>query len=159
MGGLGTDLLAGDSGFETIAVSELTRYIAEIRMAEKLSERVRLRLRDEMSRKNLSQRDLAGMLNTNQSRISKLLSGQIALDVDALEELCVVLGIAPTEAVRDHGLEFCAEMTPTELRLFQEMRKEPHRFEGVLAIFEVRTKTNKPDRHAGRIVEKKLTHR
>lgn len=128
-------------------------------MAEKLSERVRQRLRDEMSRKNLSQRDLASLLNTNQSRISKLLNGQIGMDVDDLDALCMVLSVPPTEAVRDRGLEFCAEMTPTELRLFEQMRREPSKFAAVLALFEVRTKTNKPERYAGSVTDKKPTRR
>lgn len=128
-------------------------------MAERLSDRVRARLRDEMSRRAVSQRDLAGLLNTNQSRISKLLNGRTAMDVDDLEEVAVALGLAPTEAVRDQGLEFCSEMTPTELRLFQLLRKDLRLFALVLEMCEIRTKTNKPERHAGRLVDKKPTRR
>jgi transcriptional regulator with XRE-family HTH domain len=155
----GTDFPASDSDFETIAVSGLTRYIAQICMADKLSERVRLRLRDEMTRKNVSQRDLADLLDTNQSRISKLLNGHVDMRVDDLEQLAFGLGLPIVEVIRDQGLEFFAEMTPTELRLFHQMRREPDKFAGVLALFEVRTKTNKPERYAGRSTDKKVTRR
>lgn len=129
-------------------------------MAEKLSERVRLRLREEMARQDISQRHVAQILKSNQSRISKLLNGRVAFNLDDLESFCFVLGIPPTEAVRDLGMEFCAEMTPTELRFLEQIRKVPKDIlPGVLWMFDVRTKTTKPDRHAGRLVDKKLTHR
>lgn len=91
-----------------------------------VAERARLRIREEMSRKHLSQRDLAGILEGwSQSRIAKLLTGRVHITLDDLESLCFAVGISPTEAVRDRGLEFCAEMTPTEMRLLEVLRGMP----------------------------------
>ncbi len=99
------------------------------------------------------------MLNTNQSRVNKLLNGKIAINLDDLEDFCTAFQLSPTEVVRDQGLEFCSEMTPSELRLYQLFKKDKNVFEAVLQICEIRTKTNKPERHAGRLIDKKPTRR
>lgn len=91
----------------------------------RLSDAVRERLREEMARQNLSQRDAAQLLNWSQSRIAKLLTGRIQLDIDDVEAFSTVLNVRPTELVRDRGLEFAAEMTPTELRVLERLRALP----------------------------------
>jgi transcriptional regulator with XRE-family HTH domain len=79
-----------------------------------------------MSRKRLSQRDVASLLGGwSQSRVAKLLTGRVEMTVDDLGDLCFVIGISPVEAIRDHGLEFLAEMTPTELRFLERPRQLP----------------------------------
>lgn len=90
-----------------------------------LNERVRQRLRDEKARRGLSERDIAGMVGWSQSRVAYKLNGRTAISLDELDALCFGLGIQPSEAVRDRGLEFCAEMTPTELRLLEQIRRLP----------------------------------
>lgn len=89
----------------------------------KLSEQVRLRIREEMARKDMSQRDLAGLLDWSQSRIAHLLTGRVEMSVDDLAGFGFALGLAATEIVRDRGMEFVAEMTPTELRLLERIRQ------------------------------------
>jgi len=91
-------------------------------MADSPSERARRRLTDEMKKQHLSQRDLAGLLNWSQSKVSKLLKGRSDLGVDDLFELCFAVSLSPLEALRDRGLEFYAEMTPTELRVLEQLR-------------------------------------
>lgn len=71
----------------------------------------------------VSQRDMAGWLGCSQSRVAKLLNGRVGLGVDDLEILCRAVGVSPTEAVRDRGLEFVADMKPTELRLLELFRR------------------------------------
>lgn len=160
VGGFGAIAPGCDSDNEPVAVSGLTGHNGALTpMAERLSERVLMRIREEIGRRDWSQRDVAGMLNTNQSRVNKLLNGRIAMNIDDLEEFCTALQLSATEIVRDRGLEFCADMTPTELRLLEQMRREPSKFTAVLALFEVRTKTNKPERYAGSVTDKKPTRR
>ena len=119
-------------------------------MSETVADRVRARLKDEMTRQDLSQRDVAGMLKWPQSRVSKVLNGRIGLDVDDVAELCFALSISPVEAVRDHGLEFVADLTPSELRLLQTLRQlPPDVLAAVATLIRARLQTNKPDRHAG----------
>ena len=99
-----------------------------------LEERVRLRIREEMTRRNLSQRDVSGILGGSakgwsQSRVGKLMTGRVEMGVADLESLCFAISLPIVEAVRDHGMEFFAEMTPTELRTLERIRQltEPDR--------------------------------
>jgi transcriptional regulator with XRE-family HTH domain len=119
------------------------------------SEDVRLRLRDEMTRRKLSQRDVAGLLGWSQSKVAHILTGHVVLSVDDLADFCFALGLRLTEAVRDHGLEFCAEMTPTELRIVERVRQLPKPWlDAVMTLLDLKQKTNAPERHAG-IIRKK----
>lgn len=87
-----------------------------------LNDRARQRLKEEKTRRNLSERELAHLLRWSQSRIAQKFGGRTPITLDELEALCFALSIAPTEVVRDRGLEFCVEMTPTELRLLETIR-------------------------------------
>jgi transcriptional regulator with XRE-family HTH domain len=89
----------------------------------RLSEQVRLRLREEMARQELSQRDVAGILTWSQSRVAHLLTGHVEMSIDDLAEFAQAVGVPPTEIIRDRGMEFCAEMSPTELRFLERMRQ------------------------------------
>jgi transcriptional regulator with XRE-family HTH domain len=93
-----------------------------VRPVELLSQRVRLRLREEMKRKNMSQRDVAGLLDWSQSRVAHMLTGRVEIGVDDLAGFAFALGVSVTELVRDQGMEFCADMTPTELRIHDTIR-------------------------------------
>jgi transcriptional regulator with XRE-family HTH domain len=93
--------------------------------AETLTERARRRIRDEMTRLHLSQRDVAGICAWSQSRVSKLLNGRVEMGLEDLAGLCFAVSLKPTEVVRDQGLEFCAELTPIELRFLEHLRQLP----------------------------------
>lgn len=88
-----------------------------------LPERARVRIREEMARRHLSQQEVADLLQWTQSRVAQKLTGRTPITLEELESLCFAVGIPATEAVRDHGLEFCAEMTPSEMRLLQQFRQ------------------------------------
>lgn len=124
-------------------------------MTHRLEGQVRLRLREEMARKKISQRDLAGQLDWSQSRLAKVLTGRVEMGVGDLEELCFALNVAATEAVRDHGLEFCAEMTPTELRVLERLRQiTPTMLDAVMVLLDVKTKTRIQERRAAPATKK-----
>lgn len=90
-----------------------------------LSKRVRVRLREEMARRNVSQPDVAAWLDWSQSRVAQKLTGRTPITLDELELLTRVIGLGLVEAVRDPGLEFCADMTPSEVRLLETLRRQP----------------------------------
>ena len=75
-----------------------------------------------MLRRRINQAALADRIGWTQSKVSKVLNGETALCVDDLEALCSGVGLRLTEVVRDHGLEFCAELTPAELRVLEGLR-------------------------------------
>ena len=127
-----------------------------------LEERVRLRIREEMTRKNLSQRDVSGILGDvakgwSQSRVAKILTGRVEMGIADMESLCFAISLPIVEAVRDHGMEFYAEMTPTELRTLERIRQlnEPDR-EAFLRVLDVKAGSRKhaaqpvTRRHPGR---------
>jgi len=124
-----------------------------------LSEAVRVRLREEMTRRKLSQRDVAALLDWSQSKVAHQLTGRVEMSIDDLAAFCFALGIAVTEAVRDHGLEFCAEMTPTELRILERIRQVPHVVDAIMTLLDVKTKTRPQDRTAGRPTKKTRSDR
>lgn len=108
-------------------------------MQDTLSDRVRERIREEMTAKKLSQRDLAGILEWSQGRVAKLMTGRVKITVDDLAALCFAVSIQPSEAVRDRGLEFFAEMTPTELRILEKLRSaDKGYYDAILTILHVR---------------------
>jgi transcriptional regulator with XRE-family HTH domain len=100
----------------------------------RLNDQVRERLREEIARKGLSQRELADQLQWSQSRVAKLLTGRVELSLNDLEGFCIVLQLRPTEAVRDKGLEFCKELTPSTFRLFEQLERTPRLLDAFLAI-------------------------
>jgi transcriptional regulator with XRE-family HTH domain len=115
------------------------------------AERTRQRLREELIARDISQRDLADALSKRggtelctQSKISKVLSGRVALRVDDADAIATAAGISLTEAVRDRGIEFCAEMTPSELRVLELLRQRPEFLQGVMLLLRIPPPLTKP---------------
>lgn len=118
------------------------------------SARVRARLKEELRSRDISQRELADALTKStgdywtQSRVGKVLNGNVELRVDDADAIAKVAGIFLSEAVRDRGLEFYAEMTPTELRVLERLRREPDILDGVLILLRLRPGPRPPERPA-----------
>lgn len=103
-----------------------------------MNARVVERFREEIAKRKLSYDDVAGFLQWSHSKVAKKFTQRTMIDLDEFEALCFALGLAPTEAVRDRGLEFVAEMTPTELRLLELIRKLPKSaYDGLLHFLQV----------------------
>lgn len=114
-----------------------------------LNDRVRHVFREEKKRRDLSERDLAGFLNWSQSKVAQKLSGRTPITLDEFEAFCFALSVSPAEAIRDRGLEFYAEMTPTELRVLEHFRRATDKMrEAIATILGVRLKHAAPERHA-----------
>lgn len=117
-------------------------------MAMQLADTARLRMREEMLRRGLNQRELSAQLDWSQGRLGKVLTGRTDLKVNDMAAVCQVLGLSVVEAVRDRGLEFCAEMTPTELRTLERIRQLPKAIEAIMTLLDVRTHTKVEERGA-----------
>lgn len=108
-----------------------------------VSDRVRQRLKDAMADLDMSQRELSEVLSSqtqetwSQSRVLKVLNGHVELRVEDVNAIAGVVGISLCEAVRDPGMEFYAEMTPTELRLFQVLRRKPSQLDAMMTLLGV----------------------
>lgn len=88
----------------------------------RLSEELRTRIREELAKQKLSARAAAKLLEWHPSRVYHVLDGTVEMGVDDLEAFAFVLQLRPTELVRDRGLEFVAEMTPTDFRIHEKIR-------------------------------------
>ncbi len=98
-----------------------------------------LRIREEMTERKITQRDLAEVLRCSQGRIAKILNGGVNLRFNDLATLAAAVKISLVETVRDRGLEFYAELTPTEVRLFERIRQRPEILEGVKHLLGLET--------------------
>jgi transcriptional regulator with XRE-family HTH domain len=109
---------------EIVAAEAVTDYSLRVPMTTPtLTQRFLTRVREEMARLELSQRDIAAFSGLSESKISKIMHGVLELGIEDAAKLCAAVSLSITEAVRDRGMEFCAEMTPTELRLLELWRK------------------------------------
>lgn len=86
---------------------------------------VRERIRAEMQKRHISQRDMAGQLKWSQSRVAKIMKGRVEMGLSELEAMCFIVGLSKAEVVRDQGLEFCADLAPHELRALEHLRALP----------------------------------
>lgn len=114
------------------------------------SDQARMRVREEMDRQKLSQREVADLLKWSQSRVAKNLTGRVELTVDDLADLCFAVNLSIVEAVRDQGMEFCADMTPSELRMLRLVRQLPTSLvKSLMELLDVHSsKTRIEQRHA-----------
>ncbi len=98
--------------------------VPSLRLSRTLAQQAIDRLREEITAKHLSQKEIEGLLGEgwSQSRISKILCGTTELTVNDLGALCFALSLSVVEVLRDPEFEFLAEMTPTELRILQRFR-------------------------------------
>jgi hypothetical protein len=103
-----------------------------------VSRRIRQKLRDQLAHRKISQRALALRLSRNtgehwsQSKVHKILTGQVQLLVDDLSLMAAEAGFSLVELVREPGRELVVDMTPTEMRLITAMRESP-RFMAAMA--------------------------
>lgn len=86
------------------------------------AERALERIKEEMARRKLSQRDIAERLGCSQGRVAKMMAGRVKLRVNDLALLAESVGLPLCETIRDRGLEFYAEMSPLELRWLEVFR-------------------------------------
>lgn len=90
-----------------------------------------------MERRKLTQTDVATFAGWSQSKTSKVLHGKIDISLTDVEVLANAVSLSLVEVVRDHGMEFCAEMTPSELTALKNLRDcPPRKREAFLTLLE-----------------------
>jgi transcriptional regulator with XRE-family HTH domain len=112
-----------------------------------LAERAVLRIREEMTERKISQRTLADRLGCSQGRVAKLLNGGVMLRLEDVGVLAAAVGITVVEALRDRGVEFYAELSPSEVRLLDRLRRRPQALQGALLMLGLPEDVPKP-KHA-----------
>lgn len=107
------------------------------------SDRARQRLREELDARDIGQQTLADALTKltgetwTKSKVNHVLNGRVQLLIDDADAIATICKLYLTEVVRDRGLEFYAEMTPTELRILDSLRKKPHVLRGILMLLQL----------------------
>lgn len=105
-----------------------------------LAQRIVARLKDEFSRRQLSQRAVAKRLGQitgvtwTQPGVQKVLAGQVRLTVNDFAALAEIAGLSLVELVREPGRELLADLTPSELRLLEAVRFRPEYLSHMLAL-------------------------
>lgn len=118
--------------------------------ALRASDRARQRLREELDARDIGQQALADALTQltgdvwTKSKVNHVLNGRVQLLVDDADAIGTICKLYLTEVVRDRGLEFYAEMTPTELRILDGLRKKPHVLRGILMLLQMDTAAELP---------------
>lgn len=115
---------------------------------EQRADIARMRILEELDRRQLSQRALAGALGWSPSRLGKVLNGKTSLDLNDLAAVCEELRLSLVEVVRDQGMEFCADMTPSEVRLLERIRQLPETLGAVMLLLDVKHHTRPQTRYA-----------
>jgi hypothetical protein len=109
-------------------------------MPPDVSQRVRARVRDELTHRRISQRVAAERLEQytsepwSQSKVHKILTGQVQLMVDELAAFARVLDLSLADLMREPGREFVADLTPSELKVLEAIRERPEMIPHLLAI-------------------------
>lgn len=105
------------------------------------AERVRQKVIALMDERGYSQREMARRLERSQPWVAKVIRGPLKAGQDVrledLDDVALALGVTAVELVRDHGLEFVANLTPSEMRMLQQIRKLPaHVIEAVRVLID-----------------------
>lgn len=122
---------------------DLASTVTRVTPAPTVADRIRSRIRDEMDTLSITQRELTDVLSRQtrevwtQSRVGKILTGRVELCVADVAAMANALGITLVEAVRDRGLEFFAEMRPSEVRIIERLRRRPDLHDAILTILDV----------------------
>lgn len=128
-----------------------TAYSVPMPESTSISERARQRIREELHARGISQQDLADMLTNrdreawSQPRVGKVLNGKVHFRLDEVDLIARCLGVAVTELIRDRGLEFYAELTPTELRILERLRQRPHVLGALLVLLDITPPPKEPN--------------
>lgn len=107
------------------------------------SDRARARLREELAARGIGQQALADALTAltgddwTKSKVNHVLNGHVQLLIDEADAIANVCKLYLTEVVRDRGLEFYAEMTPTELRILERLRQRPNLLQAIMLILDI----------------------
>ena len=120
---------------------------------------VRLRLRDLLQQRGVSQTELTRRLTRATGdewlidHVSKLLRGEIRLRVEDVLVMCEVADLSLVELFREPGREFVADLTPTELRLLHALRDHP---KIMLPLVDVVATLSAPRKPSRRVIRERM---
>ena len=98
------------------------------------AERVQARLRRWLDTTGLSQREFAADLQRSQVWLQKVLAGKIRVTLKDLDRVARAMRTTASELVRTEEERYQLELTPTELRLLEALRRRPEAYESLFDL-------------------------
>lgn len=112
--------------------------------------RVRDRMRAWMETTGVSQRDFADDLDKSQVWLQKVLAGENAVRLKDLDEVAMAMRTTASELVRSTEERYQLELTPSEVRIVEKLRRRPEAFAAIAALLQVPTPPTTPRPHERR---------
>lgn len=116
------------------------------------AEELRLRLRESLHKRGVSQSELVKRLSAASgeewliAHVSKIINGHIRLRVEDLLLIAQVADLSLVELFREPGRELVADLTPTELRLVHALRDHAEIMRPLVDVVLLLTPTRKTPR-------------
>ena len=102
------------------------------------AERVRERIKRWMETAQLGQRELARDLGKSQVWLQKVLAGENAVRLRDIDLIADALRTTAAELLRDSDDErYTLELTPTEVRVIERLRRRPEILEGITKVLQI----------------------
>lgn len=114
------------------------------------AERVRERMRRWMELTRLPQMEVARELGKTQPWLDKILQGKNYVRLRDLDQIAAAMRTTASELVRDESEHYTLELTPTELRFVEQLRRRPELVEAIATLMRaMRPPSRVPDSSAG----------
>jgi transcriptional regulator with XRE-family HTH domain len=105
-------------------------------MADDPAARVRRRLAEWIEIVGLTQREVAAELNRSQPWLDKILSGENSVRLKDLDDIARRMRTSASDLVRETTERRTVELTPSEFRLIERLRRRPGAIQACLVLVE-----------------------
>lgn len=119
------------------------------------ADRVRERMERWMTLTGLSQREFAADLDKTQVWLQKVLAGENDVRLRNLDEIARAMRTTAAELVRDDEVRYQLELTPTEVRLIEQLRRRPDAFRALTMLLDIPYEPIQQDAQTGTQPRKK----
>lgn len=109
---------------------------------ENPAERLRDRMRQWMDTTGLSQDEFVADLQKSQVWLQKILKGENHVRLKDLDDVARAMRTTASELVRTNDERYQLELTATEVRILEKLRRRPEAFNAVAALLRVPTLTH-----------------
>lgn len=101
------------------------------------AERVRERMARWLEVTGLTQREFADALQKTQVWLQKVLKGENDVRLRQLDEIARAMRTTAAELIRDDEERYQLELTPTEVRIMEQLRRAPESYAAIATLLHV----------------------
>lgn len=106
-------------------------------LEDSAAERVRERLRHWMDVTGIGQREFAAELQKTQVWLQKVLKGENHVRLRDLDQVAFAMRTTAAELVRAKDDRYQLELTPTEVRIIENLRRRPDAFDALATLLHI----------------------